>query len=204
MKKILLIVAAALCCAAVVVSCNKPSNGGSANTGDKTESTTEGNKIAKSIIRYKFVTSEDMMEYFDFKVVWWDPIQKKEGVVEKMTLSVDKETGKKTSVLQDYEVQLPCRMAISVTATIKEGAEDALRAKGDEKIGYLRPRVYARIFFFDAAGTLIDSQGSWGTEEPDDAMGAKASTILSEYEKGGFNSEHYADIDANGVPSNFK
>ena len=195
--------AAALVGVAAVMSCNKPAQGtdnGSSQSGAQADDKT----IAKSVIRYKFVTSEDMLEYFDFKVVWWDPNQKKEGVIEKMTLSVDKETGKTTSVLQDYVVQLPCRMSIALTTTIKEGAADALRAKGNEKIGYVRPRVYARIFFFNAAGNIIDSQGSWGTEEPENAMGAKASSILGEYEKGGFNMEHYADIDANGLASNYK
>ena len=60
--------AAVLCCALAFTACQKNND---TNTGNKeNEETADG--IAKVDVFYKFMTTDDLLEYFDFKLEYLD------------------------------------------------------------------------------------------------------------------------------------
>ena len=191
MKKTLLIAAAALICAAAVLSCSKPSQNNQAQDNSSNPSSQTGEDALSGQVKviYRFVTSEQVMEFFDFKIVYWDLAQKKDVTIEKAASAFVEKT---------IEAQLPCKMSISLEGTLKEGKTlDEIRSM--EKFNYMIPITYHHIIFYGTSGNVYSTSGTLGSETPEDFKEVKGSKVADDYENGRFSKTFTVEFDENGT-----
>lgn len=183
MRKNLMMLAAVLCCALAFTACQKNND---TNTGNKeNEETSDG--IAKVDVFYKFMTTDDLLEYFDFKLEYLDVTNGS-----KLTENIAPYTEFKKEF---GNVSLPLNMGYNVTATLKAG-KTIDDVKAVEKMDYIAPFPTAWITMYKKDNTIWGQGGhSYNTSGATSLSGAK---VAERYEKGSFNTSYYQSIDEKG------
>ena len=181
--------AAALICVAALFSCTKPGNSGN-NDNSGSSSTTPGKdeKVASAKVSYKFVTSDELLQYFDMQVKYWDPEKQTEMVIEKVT---------KSFLQSSFDTPLPGKMAIELKTALKEGVSiDDIKAKAS--ISYLLPSVYYYLTLYNAAGEFISDGGWWGTETPEKAITKTGEEVVQRFNDKKFDKSYYKEFNEKG------
>ena len=181
--------AVALICVAALSSCTKPGNTAGNNDNSGSESTTPGkdDKVAKAQVEYKFLTSDDLLQYFDMKIIYWDPEKQTDMVIEKAS---------KSALGGAFDSPLPGKMAIELQTTLKDGVtlEDI---KANSVIGYILPSVYYRLVLYNAAGEFLTDGGWWAYTAPATNI-ISGEKVVERFNNGSFSKKYSQAFDENG------
>ena len=182
--------AVALICVATLSSCTKPGNTAGNNDNSGSESTTPGKdeKVASAKVSYKFVTSDELLLYFDMSIKYWDPEKQTEMVVEKAT---------KSFLGGTFATPLPGKMAIELKTTLKEGVTiDDIKAKSS--INYLLPSICYSLALYNAAGEFLSDGGYWNSWTPENATAKSGQKVAENFEAGFFDKTYFQAFDEKG------
>ena len=178
-------IAAVLCCALAFTACQKPNadKNNDESTADLDNPTAQ---IASVKVEYKFQTTDDMLQFFDFKFEYMDAKtgQKATEVISAATFT------------KEYtNVTLPVKFGYNLTTTLKAGKTlDELKAVAS--MAYIQPSPTAWISMYDKNGKLIGDGGRRTTVSG--STPTSGERMAKRFEDGLFNKSYLESVDAKG------
>lgn len=195
MKKNLTVFAAILCCALSFVACQKPAGNTDKPAGEEqnnngTEDPDDlSGRIAKVVLDYGFKTTEDLLNLFDFQMVYLDP---KTG--EKHTENISSVEFSK----QYMDLTLSVSFGYKFTTTLKEG-KTIDDVKAIASVHYLAPEPVGWISLYDKDDHLITNGGHRAQGSLVDISGAK---VAERFSNGQYNQSYFETVNEKGQGTN--
>ncbi|MBR4735005.1 MAG: hypothetical protein IK052_02825 [Bacteroidales bacterium] len=191
MKKILMTLAAALCCALMFTACQKPADNDDTKQEEQPqeEATTLDDlaaQIAKVVVEYQFLTTEDLLGFFNFNLEYLD-VTTGNKITEKISATEFKKVFDNAA--------LPLDMGYNLTTTLKEG-KTIDDVKAASSVSYITPEPSVWISMYDKDNKLIGDGGHRFNAIGHVTMSGEK--LAKRFTDGNFNKSYFESVNEKG------